>query len=213
MKPLSKLILAIIICGAATAAHANMEPFYKGEWNMTPEQIMALYDTEPVDKSTVNSMETLAYQTTVNAYAITITYYFGKQLPTSSKKRLWYVNCEIDISTMSIPECETMTLELLQYIHDSANTFDYDYMSSITHDINMKERWSFRGGYINNTTAICVSGYKIPGWQLEFNETFALSFFYARMPFASKIAKENIEAIISGIRHERAQTQATNLNN
>lgn len=48
MRTLKIILTLLCVLFCTTPIYAGIEPFYKGEWGMGQQQIMALYDTKPV---------------------------------------------------------------------------------------------------------------------------------------------------------------------
>lgn len=46
-----KLLVCMILVLAASPLYAGVEPFYKGEWGMSPQDIQKLYDAAPVEET------------------------------------------------------------------------------------------------------------------------------------------------------------------
>lgn len=47
---MKKLILALVYLMLAVPVYAGIDPFYRGEWGMSPAELQKLYDAQPADE-------------------------------------------------------------------------------------------------------------------------------------------------------------------
>lgn len=106
---LAGLILAVLLLAAAPAC-AGMEPFFKGDWGMTPQEIHGLYGTAAVQSAANAGGAQLTYVTEIEGFPATTAYTFDDD------NRLYQVYVSFQPQKLSLAEVQALLVKLADMI-------------------------------------------------------------------------------------------------
>ena len=111
----------------------GIEPFFKGSFYMTPNEIMALHGDLPEEAKNgdFESYE-LKYKRVMANYPVIITYTFIEYGLVFKQYRLLMVKCEFSTNELSIIECQTLAENLMPLLTPYFEPLKYDYHGRVS---------------------------------------------------------------------------------
>lgn len=141
-------LICLMLLLAPTLLNAGVEPFYKGEWGMSQQELEAIYGTPPAVKDVFRQNKTayMEYPATILGQTVTAQYHFGRN------DQLHKVL--IDLVTPKIPGPEAMAFinEIGALIAASETPFEH---CQLTPDPGKKADM-YIGQWINAVTFIDI---------------------------------------------------------
>lgn len=121
IKKLS-VFTALFLLFTAAPLFAGMEPFFKGEWGMTPQEIHGLYGTAAVQSAANADGAQLTYVTQIEGYPATVAYTFDDD------NRLYQVYVSFQPPRMPSNEVKALLATLADTIvaDDENDPFDHE---------------------------------------------------------------------------------------
>lgn len=159
MTIFSRLTITVILWLFVVAAplYAGMEPFYKGEWGMSPDEIKTLETAAPVETNpgAIGDLE-LEYRMWINHTAARVTYVF-KNRGLQGRPTLSSVICALELEGLSNSQCRDLGRAYMRQFTSQKNLADNDYYERYGDDY-----WHLDFSALGKSVYINMKGVNLP---------------------------------------------------